>query len=123
MAAVAATVLCGITSALAADVNEQMLTEMMVGQKIELNITVTLSNGQILSAFGGNWFYTEEAMLPAGRKMRAFSRSDIPKPYIHAGDKARYRFRSVHAAIPHRTLPALAKRPPVRVWWDEYPEQ
>lgn len=33
-------------------------------QKIELNITVTLSNGQILSAFGGNWFYTEEAMLP-----------------------------------------------------------
>ena len=34
-------------------------------QKVELTLNATLSNGQALSAFGGNWSYSEDGLLPA----------------------------------------------------------
>lgn len=34
-------------------------------QKVELTLNATLSNGQVLSAFGGNWSYSEDGLLPA----------------------------------------------------------
>lgn len=34
-------------------------------QKVELVLNVTLTNGQSLSAFGGNWSYDNEGLLPA----------------------------------------------------------
>lgn len=39
--------------------------EMEAEQKVELTLNVTLSNGQVLSAFGGNWIYNAEGLLPA----------------------------------------------------------
>lgn len=33
-------------------------------EKVELTLTATLSNGQILSAYGGNWIYSTEEILP-----------------------------------------------------------
>ena len=41
------------------------IPEMENAQKIELTLNVTLTNGQELSAFGGNWSYNEEGLLPA----------------------------------------------------------
>jgi len=40
------------------------IPEMEDDQKVELTLNVTLTNGQMLSAFGGNWFYNEEGLLP-----------------------------------------------------------
>ena len=33
-------------------------------QKVDLTLSATLTNGQTLTAFGGNWFYSEEGLLP-----------------------------------------------------------
>lgn len=38
--------------------------EMEDDQQLDLYLNVTLSNGQVLSAFGGNWFYNNEGLLP-----------------------------------------------------------
>ena len=38
--------------------------EMEDDQKLDLYLNVTLSNDQVLSAFGGNWFYNNEDLLP-----------------------------------------------------------
>ena len=38
--------------------------EMEDDQKLDLYLNVTLSNGQVLSAFGGNWFYNDQGLLP-----------------------------------------------------------
>lgn len=40
------------------------LPEMEDDQKVELMLNVTLSNGHSLSAYGGNWIYNAEALLP-----------------------------------------------------------
>ena len=40
------------------------IPEMEDDQKVELTLNATLSNEQILTAFGGSWFYNEEALLP-----------------------------------------------------------
>lgn len=40
------------------------IPEMEDDQKAELTLNATLTNGQVLSAFGGNWFYNEEGLLP-----------------------------------------------------------
>lgn len=41
------------------------IPEMESNQKVELTMNATLSNGQSLSAFGGNWSYSEDGLLPA----------------------------------------------------------
>ena len=38
--------------------------EMDTAQSVELTLNVTLTNGQILSAFGGSWVLNEEGVLP-----------------------------------------------------------
>lgn len=38
--------------------------EMDTAQSVELTLNVTLTNGQILSAFGGSWVLNEEGILP-----------------------------------------------------------
>lgn len=40
------------------------IPEMEDDQKVELSLEVTLSNDQLLSAFGGDWVYNEEGLLP-----------------------------------------------------------
>ena len=40
------------------------LPEMKDEEKVELTLTAALSNGQILSAYGGNWIYGAEEILP-----------------------------------------------------------
>jgi len=40
------------------------IPEMEDDQKVELSLKVALSNGQELSAYGGNWIYNEEGLLP-----------------------------------------------------------
>ena len=41
------------------------LPEMESNQKVEMTLNVTLTNGQSLTAFGGNWSYSDESLLPA----------------------------------------------------------
>lgn len=41
------------------------IPEMENDQKVELTLNATLTNGQILSAYGGHWFYNEDGLLPA----------------------------------------------------------
>lgn len=38
--------------------------EMEDDQKLDLYLNVTLTNNQVLSAFGGNWFYNDQCLLP-----------------------------------------------------------
>ena len=38
--------------------------EMEDDQQLDLYLNVTLSNDQVLSAFGGNWFYNDQGLLP-----------------------------------------------------------
>ncbi len=38
--------------------------EMEDDQQLDLYLNVTLSNDQVLSAFGGNWFYNDQSLLP-----------------------------------------------------------
>lgn len=38
--------------------------EMEDDQKLDLYLNVTLSNDQVLSAYGGNWFYNNKGLLP-----------------------------------------------------------
>lgn len=38
--------------------------EMEDDQQLDLYLNVTLSNGQILSTSGGNWFYNDQGLLP-----------------------------------------------------------
>lgn len=38
--------------------------EMEDDQQLDLYLNVTLSNGQMLSSFGGNWFYNDQGLLP-----------------------------------------------------------
>ena len=38
--------------------------EMEDDQQLDLYLNVTLSNDQLLSAFGGNWFYNNQGLLP-----------------------------------------------------------
>jgi len=38
--------------------------EMEDDQQLDLYLNVTLSNDQLLSAFGGNWFYNDQGLLP-----------------------------------------------------------
>ena len=38
--------------------------EMEDDQQLDLYLNVTLSNDQVLSAFGGNWFYNNQDLLP-----------------------------------------------------------
>lgn len=38
--------------------------EMEDDQQLDLHLNVTLSNNQVLSAFGGNWFYNNQDLLP-----------------------------------------------------------
>lgn len=33
-------------------------------QAVDLSLNAALTNGQVLTAFGGNWFYSEEGLLP-----------------------------------------------------------
>lgn len=40
------------------------IPEMEDDQKVELTLNATLTNGQALSAYGGNWFYNQEGLLP-----------------------------------------------------------
>lgn len=40
------------------------IPELEAEQKVDLNLNVTLSNGQELSAFGGNWIYNAEGLMP-----------------------------------------------------------
>ena len=40
------------------------IPEMENEQSVELTLNVTLTNGQVLSAFGGTWTHTEEGFLP-----------------------------------------------------------
>lgn len=40
------------------------IPEMEDDQNVELTVNAALSNGQLLSAFGGDWFYNEEGLLP-----------------------------------------------------------
>jgi len=40
------------------------IPEMEEDQKVELTLNVTLSNGHSLSAYGGNWIYNTESLLP-----------------------------------------------------------
>lgn len=41
------------------------LPAMENNQKVELTLNATLSNGQTVSAFGGNWSYSEDGLMPA----------------------------------------------------------
>jgi hypothetical protein len=41
------------------------IPELKTEQKVELYLHVLLSNGQELSAFGGNWVYNADGLLPA----------------------------------------------------------
>ena len=38
--------------------------EMEDDQQLDLHLNVTLSNDQVLSTFGGNWFYNDQGLLP-----------------------------------------------------------
>lgn len=40
------------------------IPEMEADQKVELMIHATLTNGQVLSAYGGDWLYDDEGLLP-----------------------------------------------------------
>lgn len=40
------------------------IPELEADQKVELTLHVTLTNGQELSAYGGDWLYDEEGLLP-----------------------------------------------------------
>lgn len=40
------------------------IPELEADQKVELTLHVTLTNGQVLSAYGGDWLYDEEGLLP-----------------------------------------------------------
>lgn len=40
------------------------IPEMKNEQKVELSLNATLSNGQTLTAFGGDWLYSEEGLMP-----------------------------------------------------------
>lgn len=40
------------------------IPELEADQKVELILHVTLTNGQVLSAYGGDWLYDEEGLLP-----------------------------------------------------------
>ncbi len=40
------------------------IPEMEDDQQLDLALNVTLSNEQVLSAFGGNWFYNDRGLLP-----------------------------------------------------------
>ena len=40
------------------------IPQLEADQSIELSLQAVLSNGQTLSAFGGNWFYDEEGLMP-----------------------------------------------------------
>lgn len=40
------------------------LPEMEEGLKVELTLNAVLTNGQMLSSYGGNWIYNSEALLP-----------------------------------------------------------
>ncbi len=40
------------------------IPEMEDDQQLDLMLNVTLSNDQVLTAFGGNWFYNAEGLLP-----------------------------------------------------------
>ena len=37
---------------------------MQVAQSLDLTLNVTLTNGQVLSAFGGSWVPNDEGLLP-----------------------------------------------------------
>ena len=37
---------------------------MEVYQKADLTLSATLTNGQVLSAYGGNWQFNEDGLLP-----------------------------------------------------------
>ena len=41
------------------------LPKMESNEKVELMLNVTLTNGQTLTAFGGNWSYSDDGLLPA----------------------------------------------------------
>lgn len=40
------------------------IPQLEADQSIDLTLQAVLSNGQTLSAFGGNWFYDEEGLVP-----------------------------------------------------------
>ena len=40
------------------------VTEPEAGQNVELTANAALSNGQLLTAFGGSWVYSEEGLMP-----------------------------------------------------------
>lgn len=40
------------------------IPQLEADQSIDLTLQAVLSNGQTLSAFGGNWFYDEEGLMP-----------------------------------------------------------
>ena len=40
------------------------IPDMEEEQKVELVLNVTLTNGHVLSAYGGNWIYNSEGLLP-----------------------------------------------------------
>ena len=40
------------------------IPELEAEQKVELTLHVTLTNGQVLSTYGGDWLYDEEGLLP-----------------------------------------------------------
>ena len=40
------------------------IPEMEDDQKIDLVLNVSLTNGHALTAYGGNWVYNAEALLP-----------------------------------------------------------
>lgn len=40
------------------------IPEMEAEQKVEMSVNVTLTNGQVLSAYGGDWIYNTEGLLP-----------------------------------------------------------
>lgn len=41
------------------------LPKMESNQKVELTLNVTLTNGHVLTAFGGNWSYSDDSLLAA----------------------------------------------------------
>lgn len=41
------------------------LPKMENNQKVELTLNVTLTNGHVLTAFGGNWSYSDDSLLAA----------------------------------------------------------
>lgn len=58
-----ATETAGLLEAVISDMTFE-IPEMEDDQKVELALNVTLSNGQILSAYGGDWVYNQEGLLP-----------------------------------------------------------